>query len=67
MILRGAEVGLHAFTITNPVLANSAYLGVDTASGSNATIIFKDFQWGTSYTPVLRYILPLYALSVFSG
>jgi hypothetical protein len=31
---------------------NYAYLGVDTAVASNATIIYKDFQYGTSYTPV---------------
>ena len=31
---------------------NIAYLGVDTASGTSGTIIYKDFQWGTEYTPV---------------
>jgi hypothetical protein len=29
-----------------------AYLGVDTAEGTSATIIYKDFQWGTCYAPV---------------
>ena len=39
------------FTWKAPNL-NIAYLGVDTAVDTNATIIYKDFQWGTSYTPV---------------
>lgn len=45
------RVGESGFDWTADLL-RIAYLGVDTASGTNATIVYKDFQYGTSYNPV---------------
>jgi len=35
-----------------PNYLNYAYLGVTTETGTSATIIYKDFQYGASYNPV---------------